>query len=744
MNERIENNLINSYKYIDTELSVYDTDQDGEISVFEIEQIEDEETQTALLDTLETSKRKAEVTDENIQALESQLSTVKSEQGIFSKAWNWVKCTTGIGSSTEKCSDAIEDYKNGKITLEEAQEKISEFSTKQKNSVNLVANVATGVVAVLAVGSAVLTGGMSLAVGAAIGAAAGAGTKAGLKFLDRATNQVEGDALDGKQIAKDALSGAVDGAISVATMGIGSTALAGKTVAEQTLKNTIIQGAKYGAIDGAISGSVTGAADYTIEAALEEDVDFELDEFAKSTLSNAAGGALAGGVLGGASAGIGFKKGASTADTPEAKVELDKPEAKLEVEETPVATDTPETNVIVESEKATIKTEAGESATAKPVKEKPKYLDKELREKTNANLSKQAEELEALYASHLGEAEDQIKASFENLSTVKEVTARSKGSDSIFAKLANKYKKGKLKTTSQRDCLEAIGDAYGTRVQLKSLTPEKSKEVIEDCLQGYDVSYEQFIKYINGDTKSLDKATIETIEEVKDSVIDLLKETQTGDVVRKLIQDIEDGTITITELNNYGNKLSSYFTDSQLQDIAQAYYLKTNERLKIVTQNDFTKTSNVEFGLDDTLSYTVDLDTNGAVKDSGYASSQMNTKHIFKDGKVGNGELQIRGVDLNKFADVEHIPYDIRKGKITAQNTKYKEVFDIIDGMSDKTYDAYIKYLNDVYEHLRLKELGIETPMPNIDKALQGTASGLRKPELRLIGYEGLLKYSKH
>jgi hypothetical protein len=41
--DKVENNLINtSYKYKDTELSVYDTDQDGEISIFEIEQIEDE------------------------------------------------------------------------------------------------------------------------------------------------------------------------------------------------------------------------------------------------------------------------------------------------------------------------------------------------------------------------------------------------------------------------------------------------------------------------------------------------------------------------------------------------------------------------------------------------------------------------------------------------------------------------------------------------------------------------------
>ena len=730
MPDKIENSLINtSYKYKDTELSVYDTDQDGEISIFEIEQIEDEETKNSLLETIEISERKESVTDENIQALEAQLNGVVKEQGIFSKAWNWVKCKTGIGASSEKCSSAIEDYKNGKITLEEAQQKISEFSTKQKNSVNLVANVATGVVAVLAVGSAVLTGGMSLAVGAAIGAAVGAGTKAGIKLLDRATNKVEGDALDGKQIAKDALSGAVDGAVSIATMGIGSTAMAGKTVAEQTLKSTIIQGAKYGAIDGAVSGAVTGAADYTIEAAIEDDVEFELDEFAKSTLSNAAGGALAGGVLGGATAGIKYKKGASVSDTPEAKLNNEETKALPEPDNTNINGD----------EVTPTKVETPN----KTAKETPRFIDKELREKTNANLSQQAEELEATFASHLDEAKNQINDSFENLDSVEEITARSKSSESIFAKLANKFKKGKLTTISQKDCLEAIGDAYGTRVQLKSLTPEKSKEIIEDCFQGYDVSYEEFIQYINGDTKSMNKATIETIEELQDSVIDLLKEEQTGEVVRKLIQDIEDGTISITELNNYGNKLSSYFTDSQLQDIAETYYLKTGERLKIVTQNDFTQTSNVEFGLDDSLSYTVDLNTKGAVKDSGYASSQMNTKHVFEDGSIGNGELQIRGVDLNKFADVEHIPYDIRKGKITAQNTKYKEVFDIIDGMSEKTYKAYNKYLNDVYEHLRLKELGINTPMPNIDKALQGTASGLRKAELRLIGYEGLLKYSK-
>ena len=242
-----------------------------------------------------------------VDLLYEEMEKVNKEQGLISSLWNDLKCITNIGSSTEKCEKAIEKYKNGEISFEEASQKIAEFQSKQKNSVNIFANVLTGLTAVAVVGSAIASGGLSLGV-IALGAGVGAGTKAGLKFLDRATNKVQGDAVDAKQIAKDALSGATDGAISVATMGIGSSALVGKTITEQTVKQTVIQGVKMGAFDGAVSGAVTGASDYAIEAAFEENVEFDGKEMLKTASINGIVGGVLGGVLGGASSKIRHQK----------------------------------------------------------------------------------------------------------------------------------------------------------------------------------------------------------------------------------------------------------------------------------------------------------------------------------------------------------------------------------------------------------------------------------------------------
>jgi len=670
------NNENNNYKYLNSGLSKYDTDNDGCLSVFELESIQDEEGIQLLYEDIEIqSDQENETNDINSQTenLETKLSEIQDKQGIISSAWNGLKCITGIGSSTKKCEKAIEDFKTGKITYEEAESIITQFETKQENSVNLAANIATGIAAVAVVGSAVVTGGLSLGVIAAA-AGVGAATKAGLKFADRATNKLKGDALDGKQLAKDALSGAVDGAVSVATMGIGATAVTGKTVAEQTLKQTVIQGAKAGALDGAISGAVTGAADYTIDAALEEEVEFNAGDLIKTTLINTTAGAITGGVMGGIGSGIQYKK-----------------------------------------------------------------LEPSIEE-----LSKQASRLNKEYTGHIDEAGKQIEEVFDGNSSIAEpVSARPKSEDSVLKKLINKFDKGKLTSTADDACFDAIGDGYGTRIQLKSISPEETKDIIEDCLYGYDISYEQFIKYINGDTSSIDDAGIATINEIKGTVIDLLKERQTQEAVNSLCDGIINGKITITELNNYGDDISSYFTQTQLEQISAAYQqVNPGQKLDIVTKLDnYNAGENANIDIDDSGITTVTTEKSvitdkGATKDSGYTSSQMNTKHTFNDGTKGLGELQIRGTEVNKFADVEHIPYDIRQGKITAADTKYSKIFDIIKNMSDDTYNTYNSYLKQVYNYLRLKELGIETSEPLLGNMLKG--SGLSDDALKMLTKQGL------
>ena len=227
--------------------------------------------------------------DSNIEILNEQLEEVNSEQGVIKTGWNNFKELIGLGSSVEKCENYINQYKNGEITFEEASEKIAEFDSKQDSSLNLFTNIATSILAITAIGIAtVATGGIGLGAAIAVGAAVGAAAKTGLKTLDRATNEVEGDAGNMKEIAKDALSGAVTGGIATATMGTAG----GASCVKEAVKRCAITGAK--------TGAVSGAANYSIDCAFEKDKDFKFGELASATVTNAAAGPTVGAVLGGA------------------------------------------------------------------------------------------------------------------------------------------------------------------------------------------------------------------------------------------------------------------------------------------------------------------------------------------------------------------------------------------------------------------------------------------------------------
>ncbi len=228
-----------------------------------------------------------ESSNNNIDELYEQLDQVKSEQGIFSKGWNNFKEALNIGTSVEKCDDAIERYKNGEISFEEASMEIEEFSSKQKSSLNLFSNIATSVLAIGAVAAVtVCTGGIGTAAAIAIGAGTGAVTKAGFKLTDRSTNDIEGDALDGKQIAKDALSGAVTGGVAAATMGTAGSASGVKAAAKGCTET------------GIKTGAMAGSSNYVIDCAFDDDKDFNIKDFTVDTITSAAVGGTVGGIMG--------------------------------------------------------------------------------------------------------------------------------------------------------------------------------------------------------------------------------------------------------------------------------------------------------------------------------------------------------------------------------------------------------------------------------------------------------------
>ncbi len=237
------------------------------------------------------------ISDENVDSLQMQLDNVEQKQGFFSNAWNDIKETTGLGTSVKKCDEAIEKYKNGEISFEEASNTIDEFSQKQDSSLDLFSNIATGVAAIAAAslaGAAIVASGGTAApfVLAAIGAGTGAVTKTTYKLTDRATNEIEGDSLNGKQMLKDGLSGAVTGAIGAATMGTGSAA--------GSLGSSVTKCAVKSAKTGFVTGAVSGSSNYVIDTSLDENKDFDTKEFLTATATGAAVGTAVGGIMGSA------------------------------------------------------------------------------------------------------------------------------------------------------------------------------------------------------------------------------------------------------------------------------------------------------------------------------------------------------------------------------------------------------------------------------------------------------------
>lgn len=99
---------------------------------------------------------------QNVDTLNDKLSQIHDSQGCISKSWDKFKDLVNLGVSTEDCDEAIEKYKNGEITYEEASQKLEEYKQKQDGSLNLFSNIATSItsiVAATAVGAAVIMSG---------------------------------------------------------------------------------------------------------------------------------------------------------------------------------------------------------------------------------------------------------------------------------------------------------------------------------------------------------------------------------------------------------------------------------------------------------------------------------------------------------------------------------------------------------------------------------------------------------
>ena len=227
-----------------------------------------------------------------VQNLSNKLSEIKARQGVIGRAWNGIKEFINVGVKESDCESMLEKYKKGEVSLEEAMEVIEAFENKQNNAVNLISNIATGIGSIALATTAAVGGPIGWGLAIAKGAPIGAAIKTGLKVLDRATNDVQGDDFDKKEIIKDVVSGAVTGATSAVSSGVFQgvkEATKTKTIAEG-LKTSILNGTKC----GVLCGSVSGASNYLTDTALDENKKFNFGDLT----TNAATSALISGTVG--------------------------------------------------------------------------------------------------------------------------------------------------------------------------------------------------------------------------------------------------------------------------------------------------------------------------------------------------------------------------------------------------------------------------------------------------------------
>lgn len=380
------------------------------------------------------------------------------------------------------------------------------------------------------------------------------------------------------------------------------------------------------------------------------------------------------------------------------------------------------------------------------------FSNKELTAEQNRQLSQVANKLSQEYANNVGQIQAEAKSRFSGLNTVDEgnITSRPKSAKSTFEKLASKAQHGDIDIYSDTQCKGAIGDGYGTRIKMDDVDVSCAQEQINLTLQDIGLTQKEFVDYLLGKTKY--EGEIESqLSFAKTELLETLKSTQSQNVVKRLVSLINeadaDAPEIITELNNYGSETASYFTKAQLNQIAKAYHTKYGKPLNIVTKceaSDFKKI-NREISDDGKIIYRTReaiFKDSGSQKPSGYTTSQMNTKHVLENNSIVEGELQIRGKQVNEFAEVEHIPYDIRKEKIKETDTEYSQIYSLIKDMSDDAYNQYNSYLSQTYETLRLRELGfVVKEDPKIENFLD--KFGFSDDELKLLSKEGLhlLKY---
>lgn len=256
--------------------------------------------------------------------IRKEFEDIKGQQGVIGKLWDGFKNLFGMKSGSNHIEKIVEQTEKGEITEEEAKQAVENYKEGQKTCVDVVADMASGILSVAAFALAVPTGGASLAIGLTAATLVGAGVKVGIKAGDAIAT---GKEYSGKDLLYDTATGGINGLLAPITNGLGNTVTktigkklglkivqeGAEEVAEQAVKQTFKQAAKSAILNQtldvaggtigkralalgagmAVDGALGGASDNMVRAALNG------ENVIQAGIEGAASGAVMSPIIGG-------------------------------------------------------------------------------------------------------------------------------------------------------------------------------------------------------------------------------------------------------------------------------------------------------------------------------------------------------------------------------------------------------------------------------------------------------------
>ena len=673
------------------------------------------------------------VLENRINSVTTNLENAEKDNGFIGKAWSGFKNLTGIGDSSDKVREQqdnerkllaqfnsneqtraltfkeltgeeytkenLEKFVKGEIKLK-SEIALNGYKEGQEMATDVAADMVSGIASVgiyaAAVAAAPVTGGASIAVGLAAATASGAAIKTGVKAADALS---AGKEYSLKDATHDAATGAFSGVLAPVTggmggavgktvatkMGIQAVKQIGKEVAADTVEAGVKQGVKsmltnptgYEYVGGtlfkrgvaqgaemATDGAVGGAVDNAFRTAYDGG---SLEEVANSAVEGFVGGAIMSPLIGGGMKAVGklghelgSKLNNDAPNTKEAQAMPDAPKALTSDNNDFTARYIDENSQI---NHINMPDEGIPSPTPKHVTEQPDGT-KILTPEGEKIVRDKATELHNAAA----DKEAEIVKAMQNAGfgiDKETMTHRAKSEQSIYDKVSSAMTDKKYPASFEK-AVKGVYDAVGTRTQLDDFNYKDHPDIVEVYKTDPEKAYKM----------AAERQSAQFAKNIENLIIQ---------------QAQGKSEISAAKISNYmGKDGIPYLSKEQI------------EHINFVA---------AQHGVDLNIK-----DPSPKVRPSGYTAYQMNFKT--KDGFTY--EWQLRGSEINEFAECEHVPYDIRQGKDVTGGRKeleqlYKPIEDVIHNLSDDQFNRYNDYLTAHYKHLRKLELGFDSTAPKLE-----------------------------